>query len=240
MKKYLYDLVLNENTKKAKIFNLFIIFLIVLSIISFSIESVPDLDHDVINYLRFLEIFTVVVFSIEYVLRLSLGERPIKYFFSFYGIVDLLAIAPFYISLGIDLRSIRIIRVFRVFRIFKVARYSKAIQRYKVAFGMIKEELIIFLVAALLLIYISALGIYYFENEAQPEIFSSVFDSLWWAVVTFTTIGYGDVFPITMGGRFFTAIIVIIGLGIISVPTGLIASALTKAVHLEDEHKNNN
>ena len=127
-----------------------------------------------------------------------------------------------------DRTLIRIFRLFRLFRAFKLFRYSNAINRFRKAFKQIKEELTLFLFATCFLLYISAVGIYYFENQAQPEQFQSVFHCLWWAVGTLTTVGYGDLYPITIGGKIFTFFILMIGLGIIAVPTGLIASALTK------------
>jgi voltage-gated potassium channel len=93
-----------------------------------------------------------------------------------------------------------------------------------------KEQIILFMIITLMLIYFSAVGIYYFENEAQPEHFSSIFDSLWWSIVTLTTVGYGDVYPITVGGRIFTFFILLIGLGIVAIPTGIISASLTKAI----------
>ena len=139
-----------------------------------------------------------------------------------------MAILPFWLTFGIDLRSIRILRLFRLFRVFKILRYSKAIRHLTQAFVSVKEELILFLILSSFLLFLSSVGIYYFENPSQPEVFRSVFDALWWAVATLTTVGYGDIFPITVGGKIFTSIMLFIGLGIIAVPTGLIASALTK------------
>lgn len=147
-----------------------------------------------------------------------------------------MAILPFYISTGIDLRSIRVFRFFRLARSFKLFRYNKAIQRFSTAFIMIKEELILFLFATAFLLYFSAVGIYYFENPAQPEQFQSIFDSLWWAVATLTTVGYGDVYPVTVGGKIFTFFVLLIGLGIVAVPAGLVSSALTMS--LENEKQN--
>lgn len=149
--------------------------------------------------------------------------------------IDLLAILPFYISSGIDLRSIRIFRLFRLFRIFKILKYSKAIKRLKTTFLSIKEELVLFVIATSFLLYISSVGIYYFENEAQTEQFKSVFHCLWWSIITLTTVGYGDSYPITVGGKIFTSIIALIGIGVVAVPTGLVASALTKAIEEENE-----
>jgi len=145
-------------------------------------------------------------------------------------VIDLLAILPFYLAGGVDLRAVRIFRLFRLLRAFKLFRYSRAMRRFKEAFLLVKNELILFAVATCFLLFVSAVGIYYFENPVQPEKFKSIFHCLWWAVSTLTTIGYGDIYPVTAGGRIFTSIIVIIGIGFIAVPTGLLASALTATV----------
>jgi len=121
-------------------------------------------------------------------------------------------------------------RLFRVLRLLKVLRYTKALDRFKKAFRSIKEELILFLLASGVLIYLASAGIYYFERQAQPEAFESVFHSMWWAIATLTTVGYGDTYPVTVGGRLFTTVILFIGLGVVAVPTGLVASALSEAV----------
>lgn len=227
--------IIEENdTTAGKTFDFFIQFLIVLSLVSFSIETLPDLSVNTKIILNIAEVITVAIFTIEYLLRLIVADKKLKFIFSFYGLIDLIAILPFYIARGIDLRSIRIFRLFRLFRTFKVFRYSNAIQKFKNAFLSVKEELILFLVATLFLLYIASVGIYYFENPAQPEQFKSIFHCLWWAVVTLTTVGYGDMFPITAGGKIFTSFIAIISIGIIAVPTGLLASALTKTIKKDE------
>ena len=198
--------------------------------ISFSIETVKNLSESTIIILNWIELATVSIFSVEYVLRVWLSKRKLGYIFSFFGLIDLIAILPFYLSVGVDLRSIRILRLMRLFRILKLASYSDAIQTFQKAYTHIKAELAVFGVFSVLILYISSLGIYIFENEAQPEKFGSIFDSLWWSIVTLTTVGYGDAFPVTVGGKIFTSLIVIIGLGIIAVPTGLFASALSKTI----------
>ncbi|MFX0142011.1 MAG: ion transporter [Candidatus Hodarchaeota archaeon] len=225
----LKSIIEKNDTTAGKIFDFFIQFLIIFSIISFSVETLPDLNLNIKNLLNQLELIIVIIFTVEYTLRLIVSDRKLKFIFSFFGLIDLLAILPFYIAVGIDLRSIRIFRLFRLFRSFKLLRYSNAILRFKNAISMIKEELIVFLFATLFLLFFSSVGIYYFENSAQPDNFKSVFDCLWWAVVTLTSVGYGDIYPITIGGKIFTFFILIIGLGIVAVPTGLIASALTKS-----------
>lgn len=227
------NIVEETETKAGRIFDIFIQSLIIISLISFSIETLPDLNDPFKKILSIIEIVTVVIFTVEYLLRIAVADNKLKFIFSFYGLIDLLAILPFYVTSGIDLRSVRLFRLFRLFRIFKVLRYSKAIKRFRKAFIAVKEELVLFMIATAFMLYASAVGIYYFENVAQPENFKSVFDGLWWATATLTTVGYGDVYPITVGGKIFTFFILLIGLGIVAVPTGLIASALTEIARTE-------
>lgn len=207
--------------------------LIVVNLIAFSIETLPNLSPSAVRGLRALEILSVAVFTAEYVLRVVVAERKLAYIFSFLGIIDLLAILPFYLAPELDLRSVRALRFLRLFRAFKMVRYSRAIQRFHRAFLIAKEEIVLFLCVAALVLYFSAVGIYYFEHEAQPDAFASVFHSLWWSVATLTTVGYGDIYPVTVGGRVFTFVVLLVGLGIVSVPAGLVASALSKARELE-------
>ena len=230
MKQYLKNLVESNKTKRSRRFAFFIQFLIILSVITFSIETVPNLTSQTQRILYAIEAFCVIVFTLEYFIRIYVADSKPKFIFSFFGIIDLLAILPFYLSFGIDLRSLRLLRMFRLFRLFKLVRYNRAMKHFARAMVNAKEQIILFIIITLLLIYFSAVGIYYFENEAQPEHFSSVFDSLWWSIVTLTTVGYGDVYPITVGGRIFTFFILMIGLGIVAIPTGIISSSLTKAV----------
>jgi voltage-gated potassium channel len=146
----------------------------------------------------------------------------------------LVAILPFYITSGVDLRSLRIFRLLRVFRAFKFLKYNDSLDRLLNAFRSIKNELIVFSVATAFLLYLSAVGIYYFENPAQPEKFKSIFHSLWWAVTTLTTVGYGDMYPITTGGKLFSTLIVFLGLGLVAVPSGLLATAFSKGFKNEE------
>ena len=229
-------LIIEENTnRKGKIFDYSIQFLILLSLVSYSFETLPNNTPQVKSILNFIELFCLVIFSAEYLLRVYVSKNPLRYIFSFYGLIDLIAILPFYLSLTIDLKSLRAFRIFRVFRALKLVRYNKAIKRFRVAATIVKEEIVLFLLSTGILIYFTAAGIYFFENEAQPESFSSIFHSLWWSVVTLTTVGYGDIYPITMGGKAFTFFILIIGVGIVTVPAGLVATALSRARELEEE-----
>lgn len=227
-KEKLRILVEDNQTVGGRWFDLSIQVLIIFSLVTFSLETLPNLSDSFAHFLRIFEVITVIIFTIEYLLRLYVTEKKLKFVFSFYGLVDLMAILPFYLAFGIDLRSIRILRLFRLFRVFKILRYSKAIRHMVKAFISIKEELILFLILSSFLLFLSSVGIYYFENPVQPEVFTSIFHSLWWAVATLTTVGYGDIYPITVGGKIFTSVMLFVGLGIVAVPTGLIASALTK------------
>lgn len=225
----LKSIIEQRDTRAGRLFDAFIQSLIVLSLVTFSIETLPDLSPSTLSILQAIEVFSVTIFTIEYLARIFVANHKLKFIFSFYGLVDLFAILPFYLTSGIDLRSLRAFRFLRLFRALKLVRYSTAIIRIKNAFIIAKEEFVLFIAVSALLLYLSAVGIYYFENERQPEVFTSIFSSLWWAVSTLTTVGYGDIYPITVGGRIFTFFILIIGLGLVSVPAGLISSALSKA-----------
>lgn len=219
----------NTDHLSGKVFTFSIQFLIIVSLVTFSIDTLPDLSSNIKEALYVIEVITVTIFTLEYILRIICAYKKTKFIFSFYGLVDLAAILPFYISSGLDLRAVRIFRLLRLVRILKLLKYNQAIKRFHRALAIAKEELILFGFVAIILLYLSAVGIYYFENAAQPEQFKSVFHSLWWAITTLTTVGYGDMFPVTAGGKLFTFFVLIIGLGIIAVPTGLIASALSQA-----------
>lgn len=226
----LREIILKSDTTAGRNFDLFIQFCIVISLVSFSLETIKNLSENTIIILNWIELATVTIFTVEYLLRIWLSTHRLSYIFSFFGLIDLIAILPFYMSSGVDLRSIRVLRLMRLFRILKLANYSQALQTFQRAYNHIKAELTVFGVFSILILYISSLGIYIFENEAQPEQFGSIFDALWWSIVTLTTVGYGDAFPITVGGKIFTSLIVTIGLGVIAVPTGLFASALSKTI----------
>lgn len=198
---------------------------IVFSLVSIAVESIPDLPASMGDLLNVLEIVTVALFTIEYVLRLVVADRPLRYVFSFFGLVDLIAILPFYLALGADYRVLRALRLIRLLWLLKIVRYTHAVENLSKAVRSVREELIVFAIIALLVIYICGVGIYIFEHDAQPDRYRSVFDGLWWAAVTLTTVGYGDIYPVTAGGRLFTTLILFVGLGVIAVPTGLVSSA---------------
>lgn len=238
MRERLKSIIEYNDSPAGRAFDLTIQALIVVSLVTFSIETLPNLSPTTYSWLYAVEVVTVVIFTIEYLLRVALADEKRAFVFSFFGVIDLLAILPFYVATGVDLRSVRAFRFLRLFRAFKMARYSKAVRRFHRAFIIAREELVLFVIITLILLYFSAVGIYYFENEAQPDKFASVFHSLWWSVATLTTVGYGDIYPITVGGKIFTFGVLLIGLGIVAVPAGLVASALSKAREQEDASEN--
>lgn len=200
--------------------------LIIFSMITFSIETLPNLSPGTIIFLGYSEHAVTAVFVIEYLYRLATSRNKIKFVTSFYGLVDLLAILPFFLSLSVDLRSLRAVRLLRLMRLLKLARYNSAFDRLSKAFNECKYELIASLSILGIAIYLSAFGIYFFEHAAQPNKFKSIFDAIWWAVVTITAVGYGDIYPITVGGRIFTFFVLLASLGLVAVPTGIFATAL--------------
>ncbi len=210
------NMVQESDTTAGRVFDFVVIFLIFSSVIALTFETMPDLSPATKRAFHIFEVVSVVLFTIEYVLRVATSSEKKSYIFSFYGIVDLAAILPFYVSLGIDLRVVRAFRLFRIFRILKLARFDDAMARFWKAILYSKEEVTIFFFGTIILLYLSAVGIYYFEHDAQPKNFASIIHSLWWAVATLTTVGYGDVYPITVGGKLFTFVILMCGLGVVS------------------------
>ena len=227
MKNIIKNIIETQDSKTGYFLDIFIQVLIILSIVAFSIETLPNLSPTIIFYLDTFEFIAIVFFTVEYLLRFYVSDNKKKYIFSFYGIVDLIAIIPFYLPTSIDLRSVRAVRLLRLVKLF---RFNKSLTILKNSFQEIKSELILFSFITFILLYISSVGIYFFENSVQPENFKSIFHCMWWAVCTLTTVGYGDVYPITVGGKIFTTIVTLMGVGVIAIPTGLFASALTSTL----------
>ena len=210
--------------------------LIVFSVVSYAVETLPDLSPSTQHFLYALELTVVIIFTVEYALRIYVADNKLAYIFSLLGIIDLLAILPFYILLGgADSRFLRAMRLLRIARTLKLIRYNQAVDRLLRAVVIAKEEIVLFFFLTAVSLYLAASGIHFFESEVQPDKFGTVFHGLWWAVVTLTTVGYGDVYPITTGGRLFTFLILMIGMGIIAVPPGIISSALSKARQEQDK-----
>jgi voltage-gated potassium channel len=225
----------DPQTRAGRRFDQIIHTLIVFSLIEVAVETVPEAQAYG-AWLTWSEYTVVAVFTIEYALRFTYGG--LKYAISFFGVIDLLAILPSYLSFGtVDLRAVRIFRLLRLLRLAKLHRYGSAWDRLRTAFLSIREELIVYCALTITLLYLSAVGIYYCEHDAQPDAFRSIPHAMWWAVATLTTVGYGDVYPVTIAGKLFTFIILLLGLSIVAIPSGLFASALVKRSEGDDAQK---
>ena len=219
-------LLTDPTTRIGGAFDRMIYTLIILSLIAVAIETLPEAESYQ-SWLLWSERVIVAIFTIEYALRFA--ANGFRYVFSLLGVIDLLAILPFYISFGVvDFRSVRMFRLLRLLRLAKLHRYGSAWNRLRTAFVDVKDELTVYCGLTVALLYLASVGIYYCEHDAQPEAFRSVFHAMWWAVCTLTTVGYGDVYPVTIAGRLFTFIILVLGLSVVAIPSGLIASALVK------------
>jgi voltage-gated potassium channel len=225
-----------------KIFDYFIITLILLNTLFYIFETVDTVEIKFNNIFITFETFSVIVFTVEYILRLwtctfiERYKRPvigrIKYVFSPFALIDLFAFLPFYLFkiTHIDLIFIRVLRLFRFIRLFKLGRYLDAFNVLGKVLKSKKEELILTISISLILIVVSSSFIYIVEHDAQPDKFRNIPESMYWAVETLTSVGYGDICPITPLGKFLTSIISLIGLGMVALPTGILASAFSKEI----------
>ena len=233
----LRQMVQQPDTVSGRWFERSVLLLIVLSVVLMSLSTISGLSPASRTVLAATDLVIVALFTIEYGLRIATADSRWQYVRSFYGIIDLVALLTFYLTMVsagmIDLRVIRALRLLRVFRAFELRGYVVATARIGRALKFARDEAFVFLFATLVLLYIAAMGIHHFESEVQPEKFDTVFHSLWWAVVTLTTVGYGDAFPITLGGRLWTFVVLLLGMGIVAVPAGLIASGLSRAMEEE-------
>lgn len=220
---------------------MFIITLIILNVIAIVLESIEPLRQEYQAQFDYFEIFSVIVFTLEYVLRIWTANlipeynKPIignlRYAFTPLAIIDLLAFLPFYLTfLGVDLRLLRMLRIFRIFRLFKIARYVEALSFITRVFRKKKEELAISLIFTAFLLLIASTLMYYVENIAQPEHFSSIPETMWWGIATLTTVGYGDIYPVTPLGQFLGGMIAVIGIGLFALPTGILASGFSDEI----------
>ncbi len=237
-------------TKWDRVINTLIVTLIIVNTAAVILETVDSINLEYKDLLRTFEIFSVTIFSIEYLLRLwsiTASEAykgrfagRLKYMISTAAIIDILAIIPFYLPLLIsfDLRFIRILRLIRFFRFFKIGRYLNASRVMSNVFKEKKEELFLSFIITLFLIIIASSVMYYAEHDAQPEKFSSIPETMWWSVATLTTVGYGDTYPITALGKFLTACISILGIGMFALPAGILASGFSDEFKKVKPHKN--
>tara|TARA_Y100000996_G_scaffold374329_1_gene324427 strand:- start:4900 stop:5607 length:708 start_codon:yes stop_codon:yes gene_type:complete len=216
----------------------FIYILIIANIIAMIAESHVSIRSIYFNEFYMFEAISIGIFSVEYLYRIVYAYRESKmkgaigYITSVFGIIDLISIIPFFLNqfTKIDGRFLRILRLFRLTRIFKLGRDSASLKLFIKALSAVKAELKFTLFLSILTILFSASAIYYLENAAQPEKFSSISESIWWATVSLATVGYGDVYPITVGGKIFASIISLVGIGIVAIPTGVISASFVEEI----------
>ena len=238
MKQKIYNLVEKgaHGSKINLIFDYFILSLIVLNVVAVAIDTLTGVNAEFLRLLRIFEIFSIIIFTIEYFMRLYVSDithpasnkfySALKFIISPFGLIDLVAILPFYIPfiIKVDLRFLRILRLIRFFRIFKISRYNSTLKLIRDVIKEKKTELQMTFFIAFLLLLVSAFLMYHVENPVQPEIFTNIFASLWWAVATLTTVGYGDITPVTTIGKVISSIVAILGIGLIALPTGIISA----------------
>lgn len=227
--------------RASRWFDGFLFALILLNVAAVILETVGALYRQYHGWFDALELFTVAVFTVEYVVRLWVAtadpryRRPVlgrlRYAFTPMALIDLLAILPFWLMVAnVDARIIRLVRVLRVLRIAKLSRYSTAIQTLGRVFVAKRGELLVTFVLMLVLLLIASSFMYYAEHDAQPEAFSSIPAAMWWAVATLTTVGYGDIYPITALGKMFGAVIAVLGIGLFALPTGVLGAAFMEEI----------
>ena len=236
----------NDEVGISKFVDFFLIALITASVVAVILESIPSFDAKYDGALFVFEAITVAIFSVEYLLRIwsavehdsASGKTPmqarLRYLVSFHAVIDLVAILPFYLLIfgtfgNVDLRFIRAVRLLRV---LKLTRYSAAMNMVFITFrenGRALSASFLILVTIMLL---AASGMYYFERQSQPVAFGSIPAAMWWAFATLTTVGYGDVTPITVGGKIFGALITVVGIGMVALPTSILASGYSQQLKI--------
>ncbi len=234
------------NDCASRWFDLFLISIIVLNVTALVFESVPDYEARFETYFYWTEVLTTIVFSIEYLLRLwSCVEAPrfnkptlppwqqrLLYVVSFMALIDLLAVVPFFMfQFGLfPIQDLSFLKTLRLFRVFKLTRYSRTMQLLQHVLNENRQLFIATLAILIVVMLIAACGIYLFERDAQPQAFGSIPAAMWWAFATLTTVGYGDVTPITIGGRIFGAGITVLSVGMVALPAGILASSFSEQI----------
>ncbi len=229
LKKKLNEIIFGTETFGGKLFDIILIFFILVSVLCIILDSVPEYNHKFGYFFRVLEWIFTIAFTIEYFLRFIISDKPLKYALSFFGIVDLVSFLPTYLSLIMAsthyLLVIRVLRLLRIFRILKLLSYIKQSEIILIALKQSKNKILVFIFTVINLVIIIGAVMYVVEGEKNG--FTSIPKSIYWAIVTLTTVGYGDISPKTPIGQFLASLIMIIGYSIIAVPTGIVTSEIT-------------
>ncbi len=234
----LYELIFEAETPGGRAFDLALIWVIIFSVVAVVLESVTTVRRDYGALLDAAEWVVTVLFTAEYIMRLLAVRHPLRYAFSFYGIIDVLSIMPSYISLFIPgtqyLMAVRILRLLRIFRILKLTEYVSAAAVIMAALKASRKKIIVFVITIVLLVTVIGTTMYVIEGEENG--FTDIPTSMYWAIVTLTTVGYGDLSPKTGLGKFLASLVMIMGYGIIAVPTGIVTAELTRGVMSQSTH----
>lgn len=227
----IHEIVFESETTAGRIFDVTLIGIILLSVAAVILESVRGVRDILGPELHIAEWFFTFLFTLEYILRLLAVKRPLRYAFSFYGLVDLAAILPTYLSLFVPgthyFLAVRILRLLRIFRILKLSEYTSESRIITTALKASRKKIFVFLVAVLTIVVVVGSMMYVVEGEEHG--FTDIPTSIYWAIVTLTTVGYGDLSPQTPLGKFLASMVMILGYGIIAVPTGIVTAELTRA-----------
>jgi len=227
-KQRIYEIIFEADTPTGKLFDVSLLIIILISVALVMLESVPTIRENYQELLKILEWIITIIFTIEYMLRIAIVRKPLRYIFSFYGIIDLLSVVPTYLSLIIigshSLVVIRILRLLRIFRILKLTRYTNAGRILARAIWASREKISVFIFFIVLLVVIVGTLMYIVEGEKHG--FTSIPRGIYWAIVTLTTVGYGDISPETPIGQLFASIVMIMGYAIIAVPTGIVTAEI--------------
>ncbi|AOW16561.1 ion transporter [Polaribacter vadi] len=232
----IHEIIYEADTPEGKLFDVILLITIIASILLVMLESVESIDFKYHDYLNIGEWIITIFFSIEYILRIISIKKPLKYVFSFYGIIDLLSTIPMYLTFILvgshSLVALRALRLLRVFRILKLARYTGASEKLTLAMRASKAKISVFLFFIVIVCII--LGTVMYMVEGQENGFTNIPKSIYWAIVTLTTVGFGDIAPQTPLGQLIASVIMILGYAVIAIPTGIVSSELTKSTLNED------
>jgi voltage-gated potassium channel len=228
IKQTLSTIIFGTDTPAGKLFDMVLIYSILISVTAVVLDSVEQLHQDYGDWFFYLEWFFTLLFTIEYFLRIYISDRPLKYIFSFFGLIDLISIIPSYLALVIVganyLLIIRMIRVLRVFRVLKLVRYMSEANLLMRALYMGRRKILIFFFTVIVLSFI--FGSLMFVIEGPAHGFSSIPKSIYWTIVTITTVGYGDITPQTIAGQFISILAMLTGYSIIAIPTGIVTAEM--------------
>ncbi len=227
IKKTCADLTNEDSSSRLKqFFDLFCISVIVFDLVLFPLETIKFFSA-FSKQILIVHYIIIFIFTVEYLIRIIGAENKWKFITSFYGVIDFLAIVPFFLTHGFaDTSYFRIVRLIRLFRIFKLTRYSKSMKKLMTAVMEIKTELLTILTIAFFIVYIFSALIYTVEHHAQPDKVANMFDAFWLTIVTVTTLGYGDITPVTIFGRFLTILFIIFSVGIVIMPSSVLTAHL--------------